>query len=53
MRLDTGSRLKEAITMYQSLGFRECPPYHEYPDKLMPHFVFMELQLAEAPVGSR
>lgn len=47
MRLDTGSLMKEAISMYRSLGFRECAPYYEYPQKLMPHFLFMELSLVE------
>lgn len=45
MRLDTGNLMSEAITMYKSFGFKECPPYYEYPEKLMPYFVFMELQL--------
>jgi GNAT superfamily N-acetyltransferase len=48
MKLDTGSILTEAIGMYHSLGFRECAPYHEYPAKLMPYFVFMERALAPA-----
>lgn len=46
MKLDTGRLLHEAIAMYQSLGFKECVPYHEYPETLMPYFVFMELRLA-------
>ena len=45
MRLDTGNLLKEAITLYQSIGFRECPPHREYPAQLMPYLVFMELPL--------
>ena len=48
MKLDTGNLLKEAIAMYQALGFVECSPYHDYPEKLMPYFVFMELPLAGA-----
>jgi GNAT superfamily N-acetyltransferase len=47
MRLDTGSLMKEAISLYQSFGFKECAPYYEYPTRLMPYFVFMELPLAE------
>ena len=47
MRLDTGSLMKEAISMYQSLGFRGCAPYYDYPLRLMPYFVFMELPLVE------
>jgi GNAT superfamily N-acetyltransferase len=53
MRLDTGSLMKEAITMYQSFGFKECSPYYEYPEKLMPYLVFMELPLAGAAADSR
>ena len=53
MRLDTGNLMKEAITMYQSFGFEECSPYYEYPEKLMPYFVFMELPLAGATADSR
>lgn len=47
MRLDTGKIMNEAISLYQSLGFRECVPYYEYPSKLMPYFVFMELALKD------
>lgn len=53
MRLDTGNLMKEAITMYQSFGFKECSPYYAYPEKLMPYFVFMELPLASATADSR
>lgn len=42
MRLDTASLLTEAIALYGSLGFTPCPPYHDYPEKLMPHILFME-----------
>lgn len=52
MRLDTGKLMKEAIALYQSFGFKECSPHHEYPDKLMPYFVFMELPLAGAAAGT-
>lgn len=45
MRLDTASRLTEAIALYKSLGFSNCPPYQQYPDDLMPHIVFMEREL--------
>ena len=46
MRLDTGYQNDEALTMYESLGFRECAPYHEYPADLMRHLRFMEKLLA-------
>ena len=45
MRLDTGSIMNEAISLYKSFGFKECPPYYDYPKTLMPYFVFMELPL--------
>jgi ribosomal protein S18 acetylase RimI-like enzyme len=45
MRLDTGNRLTEAIALYRKLGFTDCAPYLEYPEKLLPHLVFMELPL--------
>jgi GNAT superfamily N-acetyltransferase len=46
MRLDTGVQNDEALTMYESLGFRECAPYHSYPPELMPHLCFLEKSLA-------
>lgn len=45
MRLDTGNLLKEAISMYKSVGFRDCPPHRDYPAELMPYLVFMEMPL--------
>ncbi len=45
MRLDTLSRLKEAVSLYQSLGFKEIAPYRANPNKGV---VFMELNLREA-----
>ena len=47
MRLDTGFQNDAALRMYESLGFRECPPYHDYPADLMPHLRFLEKQLAQ------
>jgi ribosomal protein S18 acetylase RimI-like enzyme len=46
MRLDTGNLLTEAITMYRKLGFRDCAPHLDYPEKLLPRLVFMELPLS-------
>jgi GNAT superfamily N-acetyltransferase len=48
MRLDTGTRLTEALALYRSLGFTECAPYSSYPAHIAPHLVFMELSMAEA-----
>jgi GNAT superfamily N-acetyltransferase len=45
LRLDTGNLLTEAIALYKSLGFRECPPYHNYPERFLPYLIFMELSL--------
>ena len=46
MRLDTGYQNEEALRMYESLGFRECESYHDYPADLMTHLRFMEKLLA-------
>ena len=45
MRLDTASQMSEALALYAAIGFRPCAPYNEYPERLMPHMVFMELAL--------
>ena len=42
MRLDSLTSLKEAATLYRSLGFVEIPPYRYNP---LPEAVFMELRL--------
>lgn len=42
MRLDTLATMKEAIALYESLGFRHVEPYYQNPS---PHAVFMELAL--------
>jgi ribosomal protein S18 acetylase RimI-like enzyme len=47
MRLDTGNLFTEAIAMYRKLGFRDCAPHLEYPEKLLPYLVFMELPLSD------
>ena len=47
MRLDTGEQNTEAIAMYESMGFRHCPPHHEYPAELVAHLKFMERPLGD------
>jgi putative acetyltransferase len=42
LRLDTLSSMKEAIALYESLGFRTIPPYYHNPSGCA---VFMELEL--------
>ena len=45
MRLDTGKLMTEAISLYNSVGFKPIEPYVEYPAELMPYFMFMERSL--------
>lgn len=45
MKLDTGDRLTEAIAVYESIVFAHVEPYHDYPERLMPHLVFMSKSL--------
>jgi GNAT superfamily N-acetyltransferase len=45
MRLDTGFLNSEALAMYESMGFRECPPYHDYHLPIMAYLKFLELPL--------
>ncbi len=43
MRLDSiADRMKEAVSLYRSLGFREIPPYDDHPEGCS---LFMELDL--------
>lgn len=44
MRLDTLTRLHEAVALYRSMGFREIPAYYRNP---MEGVFFMELTLAQ------
>jgi GNAT superfamily N-acetyltransferase len=45
MRLDTGFDNAEALKLYESLGFTECPPYHDYPPEIAHHLHFMQRPL--------
>ena len=45
MRLDTARRLTEALSLYRRMGFRDCAPYHDYPQRLRDYIRFMELPL--------
>ncbi|MBZ0285741.1 MAG: GNAT family N-acetyltransferase [Anaerolineae bacterium] len=47
MLLSTVDILKEAQTLYQSLGFEVTAPYFELPPEMMAHEVFMKLDLSE------
>jgi putative acetyltransferase len=54
IRLDTLATMKEAIALYETMGFDRTQPYCENPS---PHAVFMELDLApkisgQAPLGA-
>lgn len=41
MQLDSADRLTEAIALYRSMGFAAIAPYHDYPEALNPHILFM------------
>ncbi len=48
MRLDTLDRLKGAMHLYETLGFRTIAPYYENP---LPGVVYWELDLKENEIG--
>ncbi len=41
VRLETVSFMTDAIRLYRSFGFAECPAYYSIPDSLKPITVFM------------
>jgi GNAT superfamily N-acetyltransferase len=48
MRLDTSRDMTEALKLYASLGFTPCAPYIDYPERMRPMIVFLELPLTSA-----
>ena len=45
MRLETVTFMKSAISMYEELGFRECPAYYDIPMAFRDVTMFMERAL--------
>src|SRR5262249_38191157 len=45
MRLDTSRRQMEALSLYESVGFKRIPPYYDLPREMQDWLVFMELKL--------
>ncbi|MEY3673132.1 MAG: hypothetical protein RI904_2789 [Pseudomonadota bacterium] len=50
IKLDTGCFMKEAQSLYRSLGFIDCAAYEgaEPPAQLIPFWLYMELDLTKA-----
>ena len=42
MRLDTTADMVEAVSLYRSFGFEDCPPFHDYPERMRPMVLFMQ-----------
>ncbi len=47
LHLDSTKFMKEAHSLYRSMGFQDCEPYpeSEIPDAFKPNWIFMELKL--------
>lgn len=45
MRLETVTFMSGAIRLYQTMGFRRCPPYYDIPDIFHPITIFMDMDL--------
>ncbi|MEX1252493.1 MAG: GNAT family N-acetyltransferase [Hyphomonas sp.] len=46
MRLDTTRDMVEAIGLYRSMGFTDCAPFVDYPERMRPMMLFMERDLS-------
>jgi GNAT superfamily N-acetyltransferase len=45
MKLDTSFRQKEALQLYEKMGFHKTNPYYKLPERMKGWLVFMELKL--------
>jgi GNAT superfamily N-acetyltransferase len=45
MRLETVTFMSGAIRLYETTGFRHCPPYYDIPDIFHPITIFMDMDL--------
>lgn len=45
MRLETAQFMSGAIHLYESMGFRRCPPYYDIPGIFRPITIFMDRDL--------
>lgn len=47
MLLSSADVLKEAHSLYRSVGFEPTAPYYEMPEEMMAHEIFMKLDLTQ------
>ncbi len=45
VHLDTGRNLRQAINLYEKLGFKRCGPYQDIPEDARDTIVFFEMLL--------
>ncbi len=50
--LDTFATLEEAMSLYESMGFRPCAPFYEPDPDLAPHLRFYDIALDPPDQGS-